>query len=124
VNLIVERARQLADDVARARSRRAFLSAVDHFERILAMAPDYPRGTLSEADGVAMAGLADAVVGRIEDRLDRGTDRAPVQRTLASAVYRIRADVEALYTFVRDRDGLPARNARGAARGLVLERVR
>ena len=105
MNLLVVRARQLSGGVAHARSQREFLSALDHFERILAMAPDYPRGTLNEADGVAMAGLADAVVRSIEDRLDRGTDRGPVQRTLAAAVYRIRAGVETIYTFVRDDSG-------------------
>jgi hypothetical protein len=104
VNLIVERARQIVDDLSRARSRRAFLSALEHFERVLAMAPDYPRGCLNEQDAQALAALADTVVGQIEERLDRHTDRATVQRTLAAGVYQIRNDVENVYTFVRGHD--------------------
>jgi hypothetical protein len=33
VNVIVERAQQIVEDLSHARSRRAFLSALDHFER-------------------------------------------------------------------------------------------
>ena len=112
MNLIVERAYQVADDVAQARSRRAFLSALDHFERMLSLAPDYPPGALSEADGQALGALADAVLAHVEERLDRRTDRAAVQRALVSQIYAIRRDIESLYTFVRDTGDIPARNTR------------
>lgn len=102
MNLIVERAHQIAEDVADARSRRAFLAALDHFERMLALAPDYPRTYLNEADGQALTALADTVIGHIENRLDHHTDRASLQRTLAAKVYQIRGDIENVFTYVRD----------------------
>jgi hypothetical protein len=100
VNLIVERAHEVVEDLAHARSRRAFLSALEHFERMLSLAPDYPPGVLSEADGHQLTALADTVIAQIEERLDRHTDRASVQRSLAAKVYQIRADVENVHTFV------------------------
>jgi hypothetical protein len=102
VNLIVERAHQIVEDVARARSRRAFLAALDHFERMLALAPGYPRTYLSEVDGQALTALADTVIAHIENRLDHHTDRASLQRTLTAKVYQIRGDIENIYTHVRD----------------------
>jgi hypothetical protein len=110
VNLIVERAQQVAADVANARSRRAFLASLRHFERMLALAPDYPRGSFSQGDSEVLAALAETVVSHVESRLDRRTDRPAVQQTLVATVYRIRADVEALYTFVAGhQDSAPAR---------------
>ena len=106
MNLIVERAQEVAADLAHARSRRAFLSALDHFERMLALAPDYPPGVLSEADGHALGALADTVIAHVEDRLDRHTDRASVQRALAAKVYQIRADLENVHTYVHDAPAL------------------
>ena len=100
MNLILERAYQVVDDLAHARSRRAFLSALEHFERMLALAPDYPPNCLTEADGQALGALADTVVTQVEERLDRHTDRPSVQRTLAASVYQIRRDVEMVHTFV------------------------
>ena len=98
MTLRVERAQQVVDDLAHARSRRAFLAALDHFERILALAPDYPSGVLSETDAQALIALADSVVSHIEDRLERRTDRAAVQRTLVDQIYKIRGGVETIYT--------------------------
>ena len=118
MNLVVERAHQVVEDLSQARSRRAFLSALDHFERMLAMAPEYPRGFLTEIDSAALSALADTVVTHIEDRLDRRTDRASVQRALAAKVYQIRSDLETLYTFVRNGAGIPPRNTR-TARGVA-----
>jgi hypothetical protein len=104
VNLIVERAHQVAEDLAHARSRRAFMSALEHFERMLALAPDYPPGCLTQSDGEQLGALADTVITHVEERLDHHTDRAAVQRTLASIVYQIRNDVENVHAFVRDPD--------------------
>ena len=106
MNLIVERAQEVLQDLAHARSRRAFLSALDHFERMLAIAPDYPRGVLTEADGNALGAHADSVIAHVEERLDRHTDRAAVQRALAAKVYQIRSDVENVHTFVHDRSAV------------------
>jgi hypothetical protein len=103
VSQIVERAQQVAEDVAHARSRRAFLSALEHFERVLALVPAYPPGCLSSGDGQALAGLADVVIAHIEERLDHRMDRASVQRALAAKVYQIRADVENVHRFVHGR---------------------
>jgi hypothetical protein len=101
VNLIVERAHQVVEDLAHARSRRTFLSALDHFERLLALVPEYPSGALTEIDAQELGALADTVLAHIEDRLDRHTDRAAVQRTLVSRVYDIRRDVENVYLQTR-----------------------
>jgi hypothetical protein len=102
VHLIVERAQAIVEDLARARSRRAFLSALEHFERVIAIAPDYPRGSLTVPDVQALGALADTVAAHIEERLDHHTDRPSVQRTLAAGLYRIRKDVETAYTLLRD----------------------
>ncbi len=112
MNLIVERAQQVAEDLAHARSRRAFLSALEHFERMLALGPDYPPGCLTEDDGAALGALADTVITHVEERLDHHTDRASVQRALAARIYQIRSDVENVHTFVRG--NLPAGPARPA----------
>ena len=108
MNLIVERAHQIVDDISRARSRRAFLSALEHFEHVLALAPDYPRGTLNVTDVQALGALADTVVTQIEERLDHHTQRASVQRTLAASIYQIRKDVETAYTFLHAGEGVLA----------------
>ena len=108
MNLIVERAHQIVDDLAHARSRRAFLSALEHFERTIALAPDYPRGSLDVADVQALGALADTVVTQVEERLDHHTDRPSVQRALVSSVYQIRKDVETAYAFLREGDGVLA----------------
>jgi hypothetical protein len=102
VPLIVERAQAIVEDLARARSRRAFLSALQHFERVIALAPGYPPGSLTVADVQALGALADTVATHIEERLDHHTDRASVQRTLATGLYQIRKDVETAYTLLRD----------------------
>jgi hypothetical protein len=100
MNLIVERAHDVVDDLAHARSRRAFLSALEHFERVLALAPEYPRGVLNETDAQELGALADTVVAHVEDRLDRHTDRAAVQRALVDKIDAIRRDVEHVYVQV------------------------
>lgn len=100
MNLIVERAQQVAEDVSQARSRRAFFSALDHFERMLALAHESLPGSLTAEDGATLGALADTVITHIEDRLDHHTDRAAVQRALASQLYQIRSDVEAVHSFV------------------------
>lgn len=100
MNLIVERAQQVAEDVAQARSRRAFFSALDHFERMLALAPESSPGSLTAEDGATLGALADTVITHIEDRLEHHTDRAAVQRALAAQLYQIRSDVEAVHSFV------------------------
>lgn len=99
--LIVERAHHAAEDLAHAKSRRAFLSALDHFERMLALVPEYPPGCVTEADGRALGVLAESVLKHVEDRLDRHTDRASVQRRLVTKVYEIRRDTEKIYVFLR-----------------------
>ena len=109
MNLIVERAHEVVEDVATARSRRAFVSALDHFERLLAMTPGYPPGAITAADSRALGALADTVIDHIEDRLGRHTDRLRVQRELAAKIYQIRSDVEHVHRSVHGA-GIPARN--------------
>jgi hypothetical protein len=112
VNLTVERAHHIVDDLSQARSRRAFLSALDHFERMLALAPDYPPGCVTEADCEQLSALADIIVTHIEDRLDRHTDRPSIQRALAAKVYEIRNRLETLYTITHDNAGSAAHGSR------------
>ena len=100
MSAIVERAQQVVEDVTHARSRRAFLAALEHFERILAVAPDYPRDCLSATDTDALGALADIVIAHVETRLNHHADRASVQRALAAKVDEIRADIENVYQFV------------------------
>jgi len=108
VNLIVKRAHQVADDLAHARSRRTFLSALDHFERMLSLVPDYPPGCLTADDGRELGALADTVVTHVEERLDHHTDRAAVQRALADKIYAIRRDLEQVHRRLRDEAGHPS----------------
>jgi hypothetical protein len=110
VNLLVDRLREIVEDLMVARSRCAFLSALDHFERVLAVVHDGPPGTLTDADGQTIGALADTVLMEIEERLDRRIDRARVQRTLAAAIDEIRRQVDTIDSFVRDGAGFPARN--------------
>jgi hypothetical protein len=109
VNLIVERALQVSEDLAHARSRRAFLSALEHFERMLVLAPDFPPGCLAQSDCDALSALADTVIAQVEERLDRHTDRAAVQHALATRIYQIRRDVEIVSTMLRDTARNPPR---------------
>ena len=111
MNILVDRLRLIAEDLVGARSRRAFLSALDHFERVLAVIEDAPFGSLTDTDGHTIGALADTVVMEIEERLDRHTDRAAVQRTLSAAIDEIRRRVESIHTFLRVGDGFLPRNA-------------
>jgi len=114
VNLLVERLRLITEDLARARSRRAFVSALDYFQRMLVVAQDSPAGFLTEADSHTIAALADSVATEIEERLERHADRAGVQRRLAAAIYEISRGVEAIHTVVRPNAGLTAQNTPAA----------
>jgi len=92
--------------VAHARSRRAFLSALEHFERVLALAPDYPPGCLSSGDGEELGGVAAMVIAHIEQRLAHHTDRAAVQRVLEASVAQIRFDLVRVRGSLDNGDGL------------------
>jgi hypothetical protein len=112
MEIFVQRASRVAEHIPAARSRRTFLAALADFERMLTVPLDYPRGCFSETDAEALRRLADTVIASIERRLDARVDRAAVERQLVAAIYRIRADVEAVYTRCRyDAAGNPARNA-------------
>lgn len=100
MNPIVERAQQVVEDIEHARSRRAFLSALDHFERMLALAPESSPGSLTVEDSATLGALADTVITHIEDRLEHRTDRAAIQRTLAARLYQIRSDLETVHSVV------------------------
>lgn len=108
----VERAAHLADLVPAARSRKAFLGAVADFERMLTVTLDYPRGCFTGQDLEGVRALADQVIGHIEDRVGTHADRAAVERSLVATIYRIRAEVETMYTTIRpEAAGNPSRNA-------------
>ena len=100
MNLIVERAQQVVEDIEGARSRRAFLSALDHFERMLALAPESSPDSLTVEDGATLVALADTVITHIEDRLEHHTDRAAIQRALTARLYQIRNDLETVHSVV------------------------
>ena len=97
MDLFVARAAILAQAVEPAGSRRAFRSAVEDFEQLLARVSDYPSDFLTEADVSALSSIADTVVDRIEQRLDARADRGAVQRELAERIYKVRLDVENIY---------------------------
>ena len=101
MDLFVTHAAALAREVEKARSRRAFRSAVDEFEQLLSRVSDYPPDFLTDGDVGALSALADTVVGRIEQRLDAHADRARVQRELAERIYKVRLDVETIYMVLR-----------------------
>ena len=98
MDLFVARASVLAHAVESAHSSRAFRAAVDEFEHLLARVSDYPPDFLTDTDGRVLSSIADAVVGRIEERIDSRADRAAVQRELAQRIYKVRLDVEDIYT--------------------------
>lgn len=101
----------MAGLVPQARSRRAFLAAVADFEAVLKATVDYPRGRFALEDLEELRALADAVVEHIETRVEARADRAAVTRSLVASIYRIRSEVEAIYTTIRSGDdGNPARN--------------
>ena len=101
MDLFVTRAEDLARSVETAGSRRAFRSAVEAFEHLLARVTDYPPDFLTDTDARALASMADAVVERIERRLDARLDRGSVQRELVGQIYKMRRDVEKIYLVLR-----------------------
>jgi hypothetical protein len=101
MDLFVTRAAVLARAVDTAGSSRAFRSAVDDFEHLLSRVSDYPPDFLTDTDGRALSSIADSVVERIEQRLDSRADRAAVQRELAQRIYKVRLDVEEIYTVLQ-----------------------
>jgi hypothetical protein len=98
MDLFVARASVLAHAVGTADSSRAFRAAVEDFEQLLSRVSDYPPDFLTDTDGRALSSIADAVVERIEQRLDSRADRTAVQRELAERIYKVRLDVEEIYT--------------------------
>jgi hypothetical protein len=102
VDLFVTRAATLARSVETAQSRRAFRSAVEEFEHLLSRVADYPSDFLTDTEARALSSMADAVVDRIEQRLDARADRGAVQRDLVRQIYKMRLDVENIYMVLRD----------------------
>jgi hypothetical protein len=109
----VARAAQLAGLVQAGRSRRAFLGALTDFERMLTVTVEYPRGCFTSADLETLRALADEVIERIEARLAMHADRAAVERQLVASIYRIRRELETMFSTIRPADaaGNPSRNA-------------
>lgn len=115
MDYFVGRAAHVADTVSSARSRRAFLSALAEFEKMLALVPSYPRGFLSEDDGAALQAIADIVIDEVERRLDTRSDRPAVKREIASRIYHIRVDLESIHTLLHSAPaGPPSGHATGA----------
>jgi len=113
VDLFIARAVELAEQVPRAHSRRAFVAALADFERMLTATLDYPGGSFTHEDLEALRELADIVVEHIEARVDTRADPAAVQQQLVEGIYRIRSEIEAMYAGL-GRDavaGNPSRNA-------------
>ena len=111
MDLFVTRAATIAHDVEAAASSRAFRSAVQDFEHLLARIAHYPSDFLTDGDAHALASIADIVVNRIEDRLDAHADRGKVQLQLARQIYQVRRDVENIYMVVRAGEIAPAARA-------------
>jgi len=112
VKHFVARTAQLAGLVPVAHSRKAFLAALSDFERMLTVTLDYPRGCFSREDIEALRALADAVVEHIEARVNTHADRSAVEQQLVATIYRIRREVEAMYTTIlAEPAGNPSRNA-------------
>lgn len=101
MDLFVTRAEVLARSVETAGSRRAFRSAVEAFEELLSRVADYPSDFFTDCDARALASMAEGVVDRIERRIDARADRGAVQRDLVRQIYRMRLDVENIYTVLR-----------------------
>lgn len=107
----VERAAHVADILAAAKPRRTFLTAVADFERMLTMTLEYPRTCFSREDFEALRAIADTVVERIETRVGAHGDRPAVERNLVAAIYRIRLDIENMYSRIdAPAAGNPSRN--------------
>ena len=104
MDLFVTRAATIAHDVEAAASSRAFRSAVQDFEHLLARVAHYPSDFLTDGDAHALSALADIVVNRIENRLDAHADRGKVQVELARQIYQVRRDLESIYAVVRAGD--------------------
>lgn len=101
MDLFVTRAAVLARDVETAGSGRAFRSAVDEFEALLSRVADYPADFLTERDVLALSSMTDTLIERIEQRIDARADRRAVQRELVRQIYKMRLDVENIYTVLR-----------------------
>ena len=107
MDLFVTHAAVLAHAVETARSRRTFRAAVAEFEHLLARVSDYPSDFLTDGDALALSALADTVAEQIEHRLDARADRGAVQRELVLRIYKMRVDVENIYTVLRQSPNAP-----------------
>ena len=107
MDLFVTHAAVLARAVETAQSRRAFRAAVAQFEHLLARVSDYPSDFLTDGDARALSALADLVADHIEHRLDARADRGAVQRELVRRIYKMRVDVENIYTVLRHSANAP-----------------
>lgn len=92
--MFVDRAAGIVGAIGSARSRRAFLAAVEDFERMLALVPDYPGTFFTAADYEVLSALGDLAIGYVQARLTARTDRAAVQRHLAATIDRLRVAME------------------------------
>ncbi len=115
----VERAAGLVDVLGAARSRRAFLAAAGDVERMLAAVPDYPGTFFHDTDYAGLTPLVDRAIEYIEARLAARTDRAAVQRRLATIIYRLRADMEGLYLRIHHEGANAAPGSQGAKSELI-----
>ena len=112
----VARAAHLAELVPAARSRRAFLAAIGDFERMLTVTLEYPRNCFTHEDLEGLRALADGVIEHIEARVDAHADRAAVERRLVTTIYRVRQEVETMYTTIRQgAAGHPSRTGSSTA---------
>ena len=114
--MFVERGAVLVKALQSARSRRDFLKAADEFERMLSVVLDCPSTSFTESGYQGLTVLADCAIERIEGRLAARADRPSVQRHLATTIYRVREEIEAIYTRLHtDAAGNPSRNGGAAA---------
>jgi hypothetical protein len=95
---------QAVDAAARlndAHWRRSFDDAANRFVQLLGSVPDCGAHEISDADVRTMQRIAEAVIDRIEARIDTGADSAAIQRALAGRVYEIRRLLEEVYEWRR-----------------------
>jgi hypothetical protein len=97
---IVARAAELSAVVRAAGSPHRFADAVRHFERLLAVVPDYRPLDLRPGDIESLAQISEGVIDQIESRV--GAEIADsVQQELVMTLYDIRRDLEEIHRWHR-----------------------
>jgi hypothetical protein len=101
VNVLVNRANDLATDVFGARTNRRLLKLGTSFNAFLAELPDQSQGALSKSEVHPIADIAEKVISHVDARVDAPDGSRAAKVELASLIYGMRVKLEDLARWSR-----------------------